>query len=174
MKSIQLIPSLLTLTLGVFGSSAALAQTAPKKHHRMELRASKVDKSNAKDQASMPSVFQQLPESVVIVGRDGLRLSLSPSAVASSQLTLQIGGASRCLRVLGQIKSGVNMPMEFGIVKKGDLDPCTGKAPVAAALDDLTGTVHSSQARIRHYRLPRCNAGKCERYTLIVHRHTGW
>jgi hypothetical protein len=174
MKSIQLIPSFLTLMLGVFATSAALAESAPKKH-RMEVRVDKKSsKSAEKADASMPSVFKHLPQSVVMVGRDGLLLSLSPTATASSELTLQIGGASRCLRVFGQTKGGDTVPLEFGIVKKGDKDPCTGKAPVSPALD-LTGSVQEPlQARERRYRLLSCKGpGKCFWYTLIVHRSPG-
>jgi hypothetical protein len=173
MKSIQLIPSFLTLMLGVFGTSPLLAQTAPKKHHRMEVRIDKSNKTKEKADASMPSVFKHLPESVVIVGQAGLLLSLGPSATASSQLTLQIGGASRCLRVFGRTKGGDTVPMEFGIVKKGEMDPCTGKAPVSPALD-LTGSVPTSQAKDRHYRLYSCKGpGKCFWYTLTVRRAGG-
>lgn len=174
MKTLNLIRALAPMAL-LFAASSASAQQAPTKNYRIDIKLPPKAEASAKPasgdaRSSAASVFTRVPATVQLVGSDGVKLSLTATSAASPRLSVATGGKSQCIRVFAQRADYKPMPMEFSIVKRGDVDPCTGKAPIGPMLD-LKANEPAPQPYTHKYWKLACQKGKGCHWVLVTCTH---
>lgn len=162
----------MALVLATSGASAAENTTGPGYRIDIRLPTRAAGKPAAGDaRSSAASVFREVPATVRIVGHGGLRLSRTAARIGrSNEIAIATGGKSTCVRVFAQRKDLKPVPFELAIVKRGDVDPCTGKAPTAPMLD-LTADAPAPQPFTHKYWKLVCKKGNGCHWVKVICTH---
>ena len=183
MKTIHIARSLGLAALALVAAAPAMAQSPKLKansasSYGIQISMPPAGKSSGKpsggdSRSAAVSVFDQVPSVVRLSADKGVRLSRTKSSAASSQLSVSTGGRSTFVRVFAHSRGAEPMPMAFSITKKGDTDPCTGRAPVGT-VKDLTAKTPGPQKFTHVYWKLRCRKGQgCHWIKVTCHHSPG-
>ena len=101
----------------------------------------------------------------------GVQLALDSNAAFAERISVSTGGKSTCVKLfVRRDKLAAPVAVEFAILEKGDLDPCTGAAVPPGAIDF---GVEETEDDTCWRPVVRCDPKPCHWVRLTVHRSRG-
>ena len=160
------------LTVASFVAASTAEAQQESSIYRIDVRVAETDEKPQRGDArtSAASIFTRVPETVSLIGKDGVQLATHERSRGSSELSVATGGESICVRVFAKRADQASVPLQFAIVRRGTVDPCTGKVPVEPMLDWTTDSPEP-ESYTHTYWILVCDPGPCH-WVKIVCTHT--